>query len=47
MLPTTIVILPPAFDPLAAFGIGGIAVLVAVVWIVLFARQNSRRALIL
>lgn len=47
MLPSTISILPPVFDPLSAFGIGGIAVLVAVAWIVLFARRNGRRALIL
>lgn len=47
MFPTTIAILPPVFDPLAAFGIGGIAALVAVVWIVVFARRNSRRALLL
>jgi hypothetical protein len=47
MLPTTISILPPVFDPVTAFGIGGLAVLVAITWIVLFARRNSRRALIL
>lgn len=47
MLPTTISILPPVFDPISAFGIGGIAIFVAVIWIVLFARQNGRRALIL
>lgn len=47
MLPTTISIVPPAFDPISAFGIGGIAVLVAVAWIVLFARRDGYRALIL
>jgi hypothetical protein len=47
MLPATISILPPVFDPVAAFGIGGIAVFVAVVWVVLFARRNKRRALTL
>ena len=47
MLPTTIVIRPPAFDPMAAYGIGGIALLVAIVWIVLFSRSSIRRALVL
>jgi hypothetical protein len=45
MLPATIAIVPPVFDPISAFGIGGIAVLVAVAWILLFARRDSRRAL--
>src|SRR5687768_4562624 len=47
MLPVTISILPPVFDPISAFGIGGLAVLVAIVWIVMFAQRNGRRALIL
>ena len=47
MLPPTISILPPEFDRIAAFGIGGLAVLVAIIWIVLFSRRSSRRALIL
>jgi hypothetical protein len=47
MLTETISILPPVFDPVVAFGIGGLAVLVAIIWIVLFSRHNSRRALIL
>jgi hypothetical protein len=47
MLPATISILPPVFDPVVAFGIGGLAVLVAIIWIVMFSRYNSRRALIL
>lgn len=37
MLPATIVIQPLAFDALAAFGIGGLAVVVALAWVVLFA----------
>ncbi len=47
MLPATISILPPVFDLIVAFGIGGLAVLVAIVWVVLFSRRNSRRALTL
>src|SRR5687768_5853123 len=47
MLPATISILPPVFDPICVVGIGSLAVLVAVVWIVLFSRCNSRRALAL
>jgi hypothetical protein len=47
MLPATISILPPVFDPVVAFGIGGLAVLVAIVWIILFSRRNGRRALTL
>jgi hypothetical protein len=47
MLPATISILPPVFDPVVAFGIGSLAVLVAIVWIVLFSRRSGRRALIL
>jgi hypothetical protein len=46
MLPATISILPPVFDPVVAFGIGGLAVLVAIIWIVMFSRRNNRRALI-
>jgi len=47
MFPSTLSILPPVFDPISAFGIGGLAVLVAIVWIVLFSRRSGRRALIL
>src|SRR4051812_25494617 len=47
MLPATISLLPPVFEPISAFGIGGLAVLVAIIWIVLFSRRNGRRALIL
>lgn len=32
---------------MAAYGIGGIAILVALVWIVLFSRRSTRRALVL
>lgn len=47
MLPATISILPPVFDPVVAFGIGGLAVLVAIGWIVLFSRRSRRHALLL
>jgi hypothetical protein len=47
VLPATISILPPVFDPIAAFGIGGLAIFVAVLWIVMFSRRNGRRALVL
>jgi len=47
MLSATTFILPPVFDPIAAFGIGGLAVLVAIIWIILFSRRNGRCALLL
>ena len=47
MLPAGIVIRPPIFDPIAAYGIGGIAILVAIIWVVLFSQHNSGRALVL
>jgi hypothetical protein len=47
MLPAAIVIHPPPFDPIAAYGIGGITILVAIVWVVLFSQRNSGRALVL
>ena len=45
--PQTIVIRPPIFDPIAAYGIGGMAVLVAIVWGVLFSRHNSGHVVVL
>ncbi len=47
MLPSNIVIAPPTFDPVAAYGIGGIAIIVAIVWVVIFSRHNARRAVVL
>ncbi len=47
MLPDSIVPQPPVFDALAAFGIGGLAVLVALAWVAVFARGDVRCALVL
>lgn len=47
MLPSNVVIAPPIFDPIAAYGIGGIAVIVAIVWVVIFSRRNGYRAIVL
>jgi len=47
VLPAGIVIRPPIFDPIAAYGISGIAILVAIIWVVLFSQHNSGRALVL
>ena len=47
MLPPNIVVAPPISDPIAAYGVGGIAVIVAIVWLVIFSRHNVRRAIIL
>ncbi len=47
MLPESIRIGPPPFDPIAAFGIGFIAVCVAALWVVLVSRRNMSRALLL
>lgn len=47
MLSSNIIIAPPIFDPISAYGVGGIAVIVAIVWIVIFSRHNMRRAVVL
>lgn len=47
MLPSNVVISPPIFDPIAAYGIGGIAVIVAIAWVIIFSRGHVRRAVTL
>jgi hypothetical protein len=47
MIAEAILITPPKFDAIAVFGIGGLAVLMAIVWVGLFSLGNGRRALIL
>lgn len=47
MLPQTVVITPPVWDTIAAVGIGGIAVIAAAAWALLFARGDRRRLLVL
>ena len=47
MRPTTISITPPQPDGMAAIGIGVIAVIVAIAWVVLFSCGHSRRAFML
>jgi cytochrome bd-type quinol oxidase subunit 1 len=44
MLPDTVKIVPPVFDALAAYGIGGLAALVALAWVRLFARGDRWRS---
>ena len=46
MIPETISIIPPEPDSIAAFGIGGIAIVIAIAWVVLFSLGNGRRTLI-
>jgi hypothetical protein len=43
MLSETISISPPVFDPIVAFGIGGLAVTIAAVWVFLFSSGSRRR----
>ena len=47
MILETVSIVPPEPDSIAAFGIGGIAVVIAIAWVVLFSLGNARRALVL
>lgn len=47
MIPETIWIIPPEPNSIIAFGIGGIAVLMAMAWVGLLSLGNGRRALIL
>lgn len=47
MLPDTVTLQPPVFDAISVYGIGGIAVLVALAWIVLFSGGNRSRGLLL
>ena len=47
MLPSNIIIVPPTFDLITAYGVGGIAVIVAIVWVVIFSLHNARRAIVL
>lgn len=47
MLPTTIIIQPPIFDPLAAYGMAIIAIAVAALWVMIFSQGNRQRLLVL
>jgi hypothetical protein len=47
MLPENITINPPEFDAVAAYGIGAIATLMAVVCVIVYAQGNRRRAILL
>ena len=47
MISETVSIVPPEWDWIAAYGIGGIAVVVAIAWVVLFSLGNGRRALVI
>ena len=47
MIPESVSIAPPEWDWIAAYGIGGIAVVIAIAWVVLFSLGNGRRALVL
>jgi hypothetical protein len=47
MIPETIFIVPPEPDFIASFGVGGIAILMAIAWVGLFSLGNGRRALVL
>jgi len=47
MIPETVSIVPPEPDSIAAFGIGGIAVVIAIAWVALFSLGNGRLALVL
>jgi hypothetical protein len=46
-MPEQIVITPPAFDPVVAYGIGSITVVMAVLCVVVYSSGNRRRALML
>ena len=41
MLPDSVVVAPPVFDAIAAWGIGGLAVLVALVWTIVVTRGGG------
>lgn len=47
MLPASVTISPPVFDAISAYGIGGLAVVVAVLWVFVLGQFDQRRVLIL
>ena len=47
MIPETVSIVPPEWDWIAAYGIGGMAVVIATAWVVLFSLGSGRRALVI
>ena len=47
MITKSVSIVPPVTDTIAAVGIGGIALVVAIAWVVLFSRGDGSRALVL
>jgi hypothetical protein len=47
MLPETVSINPPVFDPIAAYGIGSIAIVVAIAWVILLSRGSGQRVVVL
>ena len=47
MIPETVSITPPDFDWVVAYGIGSIAVIVAMIWVALFSLGKTKRAVVL
>ncbi|PCJ59182.1 MAG: hypothetical protein COA79_10800 [Planctomycetota bacterium] len=47
MIPNTINISPPGWDSFTAYGIGGLAIIIAVYWMLLFSFRNLRQFLIM
>jgi len=47
MIPETVSIFPPEWDWVVVYGIGGMAVVIAIAWVAMFSLGNARRTLVI